>query len=157
MAAAGNQAGGGAAAAGRLQAVTKMVPQAVPAGGGTVGQAVVRHLQAVEQVAAQQGRWLSRWRHVNCEWLSRRFSRQPQVVEQVAVQQPQAAQQAVAQMVPQAVPAGGSTVGQAEVWQPQAVEQVVARHLQVVEQAVQMQFQQAAVRLGKQWHGSHRW
>lgn len=55
MAAAGNQAGGGAAAAGRLQAVAKMVPQAVPAGGGTVGQAVVRHLQAVEQVAAQQG------------------------------------------------------------------------------------------------------
>lgn len=48
-------AGGGAAAAGRLQAVAKMVPQAVPAGGGTVGQAVVRHLQAVEQVAAQQG------------------------------------------------------------------------------------------------------
>lgn len=126
MAAAGNQAGGGAAAAGRLQAVAKMVPQAVPAGGGTVGQAVVRH--------------------VNCEWLSRRCSRQPQVVEQVAVQQPQGAQQAVAQTVPQTVSAGGSTV-----------EQVVARHLQVVEQAIQMQFQQAAARLGKQWRGSHRW
>lgn len=75
----------------------------------------------------------------------------------MAVQQPQGAQQAVAQMVPQTVSAGGSTVGQAVVWQPQAVEQVVARHLQVVEQAIQMQFQQAAARLGKQWRSSHRW
>lgn len=114
------------------QAVAQTVPQAVPAGSGTVGQAVVRQPQAIEQVLARHlqvvEQAVTNAVPAGSGAVGQAVARQPQVVEQVAPRQLQAVEQAVPQTVvwlsrwqhgrsmrfrwwfPQLVPAGGCAV-----------------------------------------------